>query len=86
MIFDDSLSAVDTETDYAIRESLKKMSGSLTMIIITQRISSAKDADRIFILEDGKITASGTHEELIARPGLYKRVYDLQTKGGESDE
>lgn len=86
MIFDDSLSAVDTETDYAIRESLKKMSGSLTMIIITQRISSAKDADRIFILEDGKITAEGTHEELIARPGLYKRVYDLQTKGGESDE
>ncbi|MBQ1305263.1 MAG: ABC transporter ATP-binding protein [Erysipelotrichales bacterium] len=86
MIFDDSLSAVDTETDFAIRQSLKKMAGSLTMIIITQRISSAKDADLIIVLEDGKITAKGTHDELIQKDGLYKRVYELQTKGGEEDE
>ena len=65
---------------------MKKMAGSLTMIIITQRISSAKDADLIIVLEDGKITAKGTHDELIQKDGLYKRVYELQTKGGEEDE
>lgn len=78
IIFDDSLSAVDTETDANIREKLKTIKPDTTTIIITQRIASAKDADKIFVLENGKITQSGKHEDLIKEAGLYKRVYDIQ--------
>ncbi len=80
VIFDDSLSAVDTSTDIAIRENLKKMGDKVTSIIITHRISTAKDADLILVLEEGKITESGKHEELIEKEGLYKRIYDIQSK------
>ncbi len=80
VIFDDSLSAVDTSTDIAIRENLKKMDKKVTSIIITHRISTAKDADLILVLDEGKIEESGTHEELIKREGLYKRIYEIQSK------
>lgn len=80
LIFDDSLSAVDTQTDAMIREALNQFHGNRTTIIITQRIASAKDCDLILVVEDGKITQSGTHEELITKPGLYQRVFAIQTR------
>ncbi len=86
LIFDDSLSAVDTETDAEIRRSIANLNGMMTTIIITQRVNSAQDADRIFVLEDGRITQQGTHQELIKQEGLYKRIYEIQSsyvKGGE---
>ena len=78
LVFDDSLSAVDAKTDSEIRKSLKVFGGASTMIIITQRIASAKDADKIVVLEDGKITSVGKHTDLIRKDGLYKRIYDIQ--------
>ncbi|NLN80886.1 MAG: ABC transporter ATP-binding protein, partial [Erysipelotrichia bacterium] len=80
LIFDDSLSSVDTETDINIRTALKKRVDETTTIIITHRIATAKDADLIIVLEDGQITESGNHDELINRKGLYQRVYEIQTK------
>lgn len=84
LIFDDSLSAVDTQTDATIRDSLSKMD-SRTKVIITQRVNSAKDSDMIYILENGRITQSGTHEELLKAEGLYKRINDIQNRLKESE-
>lgn len=87
LIFDDSLSAVDTQTDLEIRSSLKKIKGQATTIIITQRVASARDADCIYVLENGRITASGTHAQLIRQPGLYQRINEIQSnylEGGEA--
>ena len=78
LIFDDSLSAVDTETDLKIRNALKQKEGKTTMIIITHRITTAKDADKIVVFEDGKITHVGKHEELIKQEGLYKTIWEIQ--------
>jgi len=80
LIFDDSLSAVDTETDLEIRSHLKQLSKSTTTILITHRISTAKDADLIVVLDEGRVAEIGTHDELVAKPGLYKRIYDIQTR------
>lgn len=80
LIFDDSLSAVDTETDIKIRKALKERSSEKTTIIITHRISTAKDTDHIIVLENGKVVEDGKHEELINKPGLYKRVNDIQSR------
>ncbi len=80
LIFDDSLSAVDTETDASIRKKLKELSQNTTTIIITQRVSSSISADKIFVLEKGKITQTGNHESLIKEDGLYKRINDIQSK------
>ncbi len=80
LVFDDSLSAVDTETDYNIRQALKNRETHSTTIIITHRIATAKDADLIIVLNDGKIEAMGKHEDLIKLDGLYQRVYKIQTK------
>lgn len=78
LIFDDSLSAVDTETDREIRKSLKKRPQGTTTIIVSHRISSIYDADQIFVLEDTQLTQTGTHQELLNQPGLYQRVYNIQ--------
>ena len=78
LIFDDSLSAVDTKTDTEIREALKREKKNKTVIIISHRISTIKDADNIIVLENGKIVLQGTHTELIAKDGLYKRIYEIQ--------
>lgn len=78
LIFDDSLSAVDTETDLKIRTALKKRQHKTTTLIITHRITTAMDADRIVVLEDGKIAEIGSHAELIARPGLYQNIWNIQ--------
>lgn len=78
LIFDDSLSAVDMETDAAIRKALKERRRDVTTIIISHRITTLAEADVIFVLEDGKIKQSGTHEQLIAQEGLYRRVWYIQ--------
>ncbi len=80
LIFDDSLSAVDTETDASIRKKLKELSKNTTTIIITQRVSSSISADKIFVLEKGTISQTGNHESLIKIDGLYKRINDIQSK------
>lgn len=80
LVFDDSLSAVDTETDINIRTALKKRQEQSTTLIITHRVATAKDADRIIVLEKGRIAQMGTHETLLKQDGLYKRIYDIQTR------
>lgn len=79
LVFDDSLSAVDTKTDAQIREALLSGNSKLTTFIISHRISTLSRADLILVLEDGCITASGTHDDLIAIPGLYARINAIQT-------
>lgn len=78
LIFDDSLSAVDTETDAQIRAALKERAKEVTTFIISQRITTLMEADRIFVIEDGRLTDAGSHEELIQREGLYKRIWNIQ--------
>lgn len=78
IIFDDSLSALDTKTDLQIRNALKLKDEKMTSIIITHRITTAKEADKIIVLENGKVSAIGTHEELSQKPGLYKSLWDIQ--------
>lgn len=78
LIFDDSLSAVDTETDAAIRRELQKRSKHITTFIISHRITTLSEADIILVLEEGRLVQSGTHEQLVNQPGLYKRVWAIQ--------
>ena len=80
LVFDDSLSAVDTETDINIRSALKQRQEQSTTLIITHRVATAKDADKIVILDNGKISQIGTHETLIREDGLYKRIFEIQTR------
>ena len=81
MIFDDSLSAVDAETDAAIREQLKTRFGSATVILISHRITTLMQADTIMVLDQGKVAEMGTHEQLAQSGGLYSQIYHLQTQG-----
>ena len=78
IIFDDSLSALDTETDVLIRKALKVKDSKQTMIIITHRTTTAKEADLILVLDEGKIAQQGTHDELKDQPGLYKELWGIQ--------
>lgn len=84
-IFDDSLSAVDTETDAAIRHRLNNTDKELTTIIISHRVSTLSEADRIMVLEDGKITQLDKHENLIKQEGLYKRIWEIQSAYQEAE-
>ena len=81
MILDDSTSAVDTATDAQIRKGLKELAKDMTTIIIAQRISSVEDCDKIVVLNDGKINAVGTHEQLLKTNSIYQEVYHSQQKG-----
>jgi len=83
LILDDSTSAVDTKTDKLIREAFKNELPHITKIIIGQRISSIKDSDKILVLEDGIITAAGTHDELLKTSKVYREVYESQTEGSD---
>ena len=78
MILDDTTSAVDIETEEKIRASIKEMSAGHTTFIISHRVSSFENCDLILVIEDGKITARGTHDELKNQPGYYKDVWELQ--------
>ena len=79
MVFDDSLSAVDAQTDAKIRKALEENTGSATCILIGHRITTLMNADQIIVMDKGKIAEQGTHEELLALGGIYRKIYDLQT-------
>ena len=85
LILDDSTSAVDTKTDALIRKAFREQIPNTTKIIIAQRISSIEDADKIVVLNDGKIDGIGTSEELLKTNEIYKDVYESQMKGGDED-
>ncbi len=85
LILDDSTSAVDTKTDALIRKSFKEDIPNTTKIIIAQRISSVQDADKIIVLNDGKIDGIGSHEELLNNNSIYREVYESQVKGADND-
>ncbi len=82
LILDDSTSAVDTATDANIRRAFRTKIPGTTKIIIAQRISSVQDADRILVLEDGKISGFDTHDNLLKTNAIYQEIYETQTKGG----
>lgn len=82
LILDDSTSAVDTATDARIRQAFSTRIPGTTKLIISQRISSVQDADRILVLEDGKVNGFDTHEKLLASNAIYQEIYDVQMKGG----
>lgn len=86
LILDDSTSAVDTKTDALIRKAFREDIPDTTKLIISQRISSIEDADRIVVLNDGEIDGIGTHEELLASNAIYQEIYETQKKGADDDE
>ena len=86
LILDDSTSAVDTKTDALIRKAFAEEIPDTTKIIIAQRISSVEHADKILVMDDGVITAVGTHEELLKSSSIYREIYESQQKGGTEDE
>jgi ATP-binding cassette subfamily B protein len=83
-LFDDCLSAVDTETEEEILNNLKKASENRTTLIVSHRVSSAKNADKILVLEDGRLIQEGTHDELNAKDGYYKELYHNQLSAKEN--
>ena len=82
LILDDSTSAVDTKTDKLIRQGLRNDIPETTKIVIAQRISSIEDADQIIIVDDGKVNAIGTHEQLLKSNAIYQEVYNTQNRVG----
>ena len=86
LILDDSTSAVDTRTDALIRKAFREDIPNTTKLIISQRISSIEDADRIIVMNDGKICGIGTHDELLKSNAIYQEVYETQKKGADDDE
>ena len=85
LILDDSTSAVDTKTDACIRAGFKSYIPETTKIIVAQRISSVQDADKIVVMDGGRIVAAGDHETLLRECAIYREIYEQQTSGGESD-
>ena len=83
MIFDDSLSAVDAETDTKIRTALRETLDNATVILVSHRITTLMQADRILVLDGGRVSDLGTHQELISRPGIYKDIYDIQMRADD---
>lgn len=86
LILDDSTSAVDTKTDALIRKAFKEVIPGTTKLIIAQRISSVEDADLIIVLDDGKISAMGTNDELLKTSDIYREIFETQKKGGTLSE
>ena len=77
---------MDTKTDALIRKAFREEIPETTKFIIAQRISSIEDADKILVMDGGKIAAMGTHEELLKSCDIYREIYESQTKGGSDDE
>ena len=86
LILDDSTSAVDTKTDAAIRAGFKTYIPQTTKIIIAQRVSSVQEADLILVLDGGRLSAAGTHEQLLQSSKIYREVYEQQQNGGEKND
>lgn len=85
MVFDDSLSAVDAQTDARIRHALDKGIKDSTVILIAHRITTLMNADQIIVLDKGRVAEQGTHEELLAKNGIYRKIYDLQLAGAKAE-
>ena len=85
LILDDSTSAVDTQTDALIRKAFREELPDITKLIIAQRVASVQDADLILVMENGRVAAQGTHQELLASNEIYREVYTSQTKGGDEN-
>lgn len=83
LIFDDSLSAVDTETDAKIRQAIAQRFGKASVILISHRITTLSSADKIIVLERGRIVEEGTHEELKSAGGIYQKIYETQSGSQE---
>ena len=86
MVFDDSLSAVDAETDARIRQELRKNLGDSTVILIAHRVTTLMQADCILVLDKGEITEIGTHEQLMEKKGIYHKIYNMQMSLAEQEE
>ena len=86
LVFDDSLSAVDTETDERIRKALKAREKKATTILISHRVTTLMEADRILVLEKGRVKQIGTHQQLIKEEGPYQRIFQLQSLAAEEAE
>ena len=80
LILDDSTSSVDMETEVQIRTALEKLMVARTTFIIAHRVQSILSADLILVFDQGHIVQSGTHEQLLAQPGIYRQIYDIQTR------
>ena len=81
MVFDDSLSAVDTQTDAKIRAALKDDMDTKTVILISHRLTTLMHSDNIIVMDRGRIVEEGSHDELLSKGGIYKKIYDIQMQG-----
>ena len=78
LIFDEATSALDTEAEIQVQEAIDRLMKNRTTLVIAHRLSTIKNADRILVLDDGRITESGTHDQLMQNGGLYRRLYSMQ--------
>src|SRR5690606_36475404 len=83
LILDEATSALDTESERLVQEAIERLMQDRTVLVIAHRLASVRDADRIVVLEDGRVVEQGTHAQLFAAGGLYSRLHDLQFSAAE---